>query len=200
MELPKEVFANPFKTFEAWYKSATVANIVLPESCALATVSPSGQPSVRIVLLKEWGFDGFIIYTSYQSRKAFDLLKNSRCALTFHWASLERQIRIEGRAERVRREKSESYFKTRPRGSQIGAWASHQSSSITSRENLQSEIFKIENRFGAHAEIPCPENWGGYLIVPQSIEFWIGHANRLHDRVLFERRSNEPWLISLLAP
>ena len=206
MDLPAEVQKDPFSTFGAWFAAAQKANLHLPEACSWATVNQDGQPSNRMVLLKQWGPEGFVVFTNYGSQKAQDLLANPRCALTFHWSILERQIRILGRAEKISSVESIAYFATRPRDSQVGAWASHQSQVIPSLDMLAASVTDYESRFSNGEPIPCPPDWGGYRIVPHSIEFWIGRASRLHDRVLFEKNpgnaknADNLWLISLLSP
>ena len=163
----------------------------------LATATTDGVPSARIVLLKTFDSRGFVFFTNYESRKGSELRHNPRAALVFHWPKLERQVRIEGRVEQTSRDESQAYFDTRPRGSRIAAWASAQSERIESREALEQSAREIEERFGADA-IPVPPFWGGYRVVPSRIEFWMGRANRLHDRFVYER--DGAWKQSRLAP
>ena len=165
----------------------------------LATATVDGRPSARIVLLKEVAEGCFVFYTNYESRKGRELEANPRCALTFYWAELERQVRIEGDAARVPPEKSEEYFGTRPRGSRLGAWASRQSKEVSSREPLEKALAELETKYTIKDAIPMPDYWGGYSVAPQLIEFWQGRPNRLHDRIVY-RKLREQWLKTRLSP
>jgi pyridoxamine 5'-phosphate oxidase len=165
---------------------------------ALATADATGRPSVRIVLLRGVDQSGFVFFTNYNSRKANELDGNPQAALCFHWVALDEQIRVEGRVERVPDAESDAYFASRPRGSQLGAWASDQSSVLPSRETLESKYRDIEARFG-NGPIPRPPFWGGYRLVPDRVEFWYGRPDRLHDRVLY-RREEDRWAIERLYP
>jgi pyridoxamine 5'-phosphate oxidase len=191
---------NPIIQFEKWYLDAQSVEGKEPNAMVLATVNSSGQPSARIVLLKEVSDAGFVFYTNYSSRKAHDLETNPRCALTFYWSDLERQVRVEGKAVRVDRSQSEGYFRSRPRGSKLGAWASHQSEPIPNREVLESKLSELEAQYAGIEEIPVPEFWGGYCVVPDQIEFWQGRPNRLHDRLLYRRNGETKWIIERLSP
>jgi len=191
---------NPIVQFEKWFKEAQVIDNAEPNAMTLATAGPNGQPSARIVLLKEVSDAGFVFYTSYDSPKAQDLETNPRCALTFYWSNLERQVRVEGRAHKVTREQSETYFRTRPRGSQLGAWASHQSRRIRGRDVLESKLAELEAQYSTAKEVPAPTFWGGYCVVPDSVEFWQGRPNRLHDRVRYRRKDEDVWVIERLSP
>ena len=172
----------------------------MPNAMSLATVDASGQPSIRTVLLKFFDRQGMVFYTNYSSRKAADMAVNPKVALLFHWVELERQLRIEGTAERVSTAESASYFLTRPRGSQLGAWCSDQSSVITSRQMLLAKFEEISQKF-QHGEIPLPSFWGGYRVVPTQFEFWQGRVNRLHDRFAYTPDAeNGGWKIDRLAP
>jgi pyridoxamine 5'-phosphate oxidase len=164
----------------------------------VATTTPDGRPSARIVLLKEVDERGFVFFTNYGSRKGQELDANPRAALVFHWNLLQRQVRVEGRIERTSKEESEAYFHSRPRGSQIGAWASRQSQSLASRAELVEQVATMEARF-PDGEVPLPEFWGGYRVIPEAIEFWQGRLYRLHDRVRFESAGNG-WKSGLLFP
>jgi len=182
---------DPVELFDEWFAAAREAGIFLPEAMCLSTATPDGQPSSRMVLLKGHGPGGFDFYTNYQSRKAVEIEANAKVALCFHWAVLERQVRIEGVAERLSREESKRYFDTRPRGSRIGAWASRQSRTLQERSELEQRVKEYEQQFSADSggggDVPLPEFWGGYRVRPTTIEFWQGRADRLHDRLVFER-------------
>lgn len=177
---------DPLSLFDQWYRDAVGSGVYLPESMALGTATPDGKPSVRLVLLKGYDARGLVFYTNYGSRKAAELDVNPHATLAFHWAILQRQVRLEGPVERVSREESEAYFRSRPRGSQIGAWASSQSKPLANREDLEREVERYEKEFEGK-EVPLPPSWGGYRLSPDSVEFWQGRANRLHDRVKFLR-------------
>ena len=165
----------------------------------LATSTNDGKPSGRIVLLKHVDDDGFVFYTNYRSAKARDLDNNPRAALVFYWSQFDRQVRVEGTVERTSAEESQAYFKTRPRESQIGAWASPQSDVIESREVLDARVAELEQLY-SDRDVECPEHWGGYRVKPSRIEFWKGRLGRLHDRIVYERGSTGEWIISRLAP
>jgi pyridoxamine 5'-phosphate oxidase len=177
---------NPIELFDQWFNDAKKSGILLPESMSVSSANKNGQPSSRMVLLKEFDESGFIFYTNYASRKSQDLTENNKIALLFHWNVLQRQVRIEGVVEKVTHEQSEKYFHSRDRGSQIGAWASKQSSPLASKEVLKEREAYYTEKF-ADQEIPLPEFWGGWRIKPHYIEFWQGRANRLHDRICFEQ-------------
>lgn len=193
-----DVAADPVEQFRAWFAQAERAGVREPNAMSLATVAPNGQPSVRIVLLKGLDARGFTFFTDYRSRKAAELDASGKAALCFHWHDVERQVRITGSVSRVSREDSIEYFARRPRGSQIGAWSSHQSATISSRDVLESEVAEMAARFG-DAAVPLPPHWGGYRLVPDEIEFWQGRQSRLHDRLLY-RRNGDSWTISRLSP
>ena len=166
----------------------------------LATSGPGSQPSARMVLLKEVNEDGFVFYTNYASRKGRELTQNPRAALVFYWPQLGRQVRVTGKVTRTTRSQSEAYFQTRPRGAQLGAWASRQSSPIPDRRTLEARVRKMEAKF-ADKPVPAPANWGGYRLRPDSIEFWQGRADRLHDRVRYSRTGRSgAWKIARLSP
>lgn len=199
-----ELDQNPIRQFNRWFEAATQANIPQPESMTLSTSSIEGYPSARIVLLKSADEEGFTFFTNYSSRKSEDLEKNPRAALVFFWQPLGRQIRIEGKVERTSRAESEAYFKSRPRESQLGAWASNQSQPIPSRQTLESKFEELRQRHEAN-EIPCPPHWGGYRVIPESIEFWQLGPHRLHDRFKYTRASAarqeaSAWTVLRLAP
>ncbi|KAH8809220.1 hypothetical protein F5884DRAFT_794840 [Xylogone sp. PMI_703] len=199
---------SPLSQFHAWYNSAASA-VTAPETCTLATASlPSGRVSARIVYLKELDERGFVVYSNFgTSKKAADLATNPWAALTFHWAPLERQVRVEGRAERLSAAESQFYYDTRARGSRIGAWASRQSSVLKGREELEEQVAEVTKKFDGQENIPVPEFWGGLRIVPESVEFWQGRESRLHDRFLYTRVGTErgregdaEWKIERLSP
>ena len=194
----KTVDPDPLKLFQRWLDEAIAAGIRLPEAMTLATSTPEGKPSARLVLLKGAGERGFAFYTNYNSMKARDLDSNPQAALVFYWPQLERQVRVEGRVERTTSEESDAYFKTRPRESQIGALASPQSEVIESREALQKKADELEKLYEGR-EVERPAHWGGYRLLPKRIEFWKGRPGRLHDRILYERQDGI-WSIKRLAP
>lgn len=190
---------DPIELFVEWYGAAAETGLLLPDSVALATATPEGVPSARMVLLKDVDHSGFVFYTNFGSRKAKELDANPRAALLFHWNVLERQVRVEGSAERISVEEATEYFGTRTRGSAIGAWASRQSETLPDRGILKERVLEMEDKFKAGSDVPLPPFWGGYRLVPTSIEFWQGRANRLHDRLLFER-AGEGWSTRRLYP
>lgn len=189
---------DPILFFKNWLKEAENSGIILPESMSVSTSTKEGRPSSRMVLLKEVDQKGFVFFTNYGSRKADELEANPFAALLFHWNMLQRQVRIEGRIERVSHEESEAYFHSRGRGSQIGAWASKQSELLDERQKLVDSVKYYENKF-AGKEIPLPEFWGGYRVIPESIEFWQGKADRLHDRFVYTQQDST-WSITRLNP
>lgn len=189
---------DPVELFGEWFKAAEESGLFLPEATALATATPDGAPSVRMVLLKAADPRGFVFYTNYGSRKATELDANPRAALCFHWAVLERQVRVEGAVEKVPEEESRAYFSSRPRGSRIGAWASDQSRPLPSREELEERVSRYDREYAAD-EVPLPPFWGGYLLRPHRIEFWQGKADRLHERLVFER-AGDAWKTHRLYP
>ena len=177
---------DPIGLFGEWFEQAKESGILLPESASLATASRDGVPSSRMVLLKSFAADGFVFFTNYQSRKAREMDENPRASLLLHWVVLGRQIRVEGSVERISAEASAAYFRTRERGSQIGAWVSRQSEALEDRSVLKRRAKEIEQRFKGQ-DVPFPPFWGGYRLIPECIEFWQGRLNRLHDRLLFTR-------------
>ena len=191
---------DPFKQFELWFQQACAANLPEPNAMSLATVSANGSPSQRIVLLKYFDRQGFVFFTNYESKKARQIEGNHQVSLLFFWIALERQVQIEGTATKISTAESLKYFATRPRGSQIGAWCSQQSTVISSRKILELKFDEIKRKF-RNQEIPLPSAWGGYRVVPHSFEFWQGRPNRLHDRFLYSRLDVESaWDIQRLAP
>lgn len=189
---------DPVRQFSVWFEQAKAINLPEPNAMTLATCTPDGFPSARIVLLKGFSEKGFAFFTSYDGRKAAELAANPRAALLFYWAELERQIRIEGTVERTTRQESEDYYAQRPRGSQLGAWASRQSAVISGREVLEATLADLQKRF-ANSEVSCPPFWGGYRVRPTMFEFWQGRENRLHDRLRY-RREGDRWIIDRLGP
>jgi pyridoxamine 5'-phosphate oxidase len=192
--------ANPIQQFAHWFKDAKTAHLKEPNAMSLATCTPDGRPSSRIVLLKEFGESGFIFYTNYGSQKGREIEANPHVALNFLWAELERQVRIEGTITRIPPEKSEAYFRSRPRGSRIGAWVSHQSELIENRAVLETRLAELETRFANSDDIPPPDYWGGFCVKPERIEFWQGRTSRLHDRILYVRLTDADWKIGRLSP
>jgi pyridoxamine 5'-phosphate oxidase len=190
---------NPIDQFAKWFDEAQAAHLKEPNAMSLATATLEGRPSARIVLLKEFGEPGFVFYTNYGSQKGQECETNPQVALNFYWAELERQVRIEGRVTRVSQEKSEAYFRNRPRGSRIGAWVSNQSELIENRAVLEQRLAETETRFEGSDDIPPPGYWGGYCVRPERIEFWQGRPNRLHDRILYIRM-RKVWKMGRLSP
>ena len=189
----------PFPLFEQWFNDANKAGILLPESMSVSTCDASGQPSSRMVLLKSFDESGFVFYTNYGSRKSQNLLDNNKVALLFHWGVLQRQVRIEGVVEKMSAEDSAAYFHSRDRGSQIGAWASKQSTQLEHPDELKERFAHFKTKFAHKDQIPYPEFWGGWRVKPNTIEFWQGRASRLHDRVYFKRQGSD-WEHQKLHP
>ncbi|MGC3989174.1 MAG: pyridoxamine 5'-phosphate oxidase [Chthoniobacteraceae bacterium] len=195
----QDLAASPFVQFGRWFQEALATQSGEANAMTLATASTDGQPSARIVLLKAWDERGFVYFGNYTSRKAQDLEANPRAALLFFWDALERQVRIEGAVEKITREESEAYFLSRPLGSRLGAWASHQSAVVSSREELEAQMRHAEEKF-PDGHVPLPPFWGGYRIQPQRIEFWQGRQARLHDRLCYSLEADGTWEIERLAP
>ncbi len=195
----KEIDPDPIKQFQTWLNEAFEAKIPLAEAMTLATATPDGKPTARMVLLKQVDQDGFVFFTNYRSAKARQLDANPYAALVFYWNQFERQVRVEGSVARVPAQESRDYFQTRPRESQIGAWTSDQSEVISGRDVLEQRARELEILYGDR-EIDCPEHWGGYRVTPERIEFWKGRIGRLHDRILYQRESSDLWTITRLSP
>jgi pyridoxamine 5'-phosphate oxidase len=194
-----EVERNPLAQFRRWYAEAVEAGVQLPEAMTLATATPDGAPSARMVLLKGVDERGFVFYTNYESRKGRELAENPRAALVFHWPQTpRRQVSATGRVERLPAEESAEYFRTRPFGSRIGAWASRQSEVIEGRIELERSFAELEAEH-LDGEVPHPPWWGGYVLRPDTVEFWQNRPNRLHDRLHY-RRESDGWVIERLAP
>jgi len=194
----KDISDSPFEQFEQWFNQADKANIPDPCAMSLATVSAEGKPTLRTVLLKTFDEKGFVFFTNYTSQKSQQISENPNVSLLFPWTELERQIEINGKAEKISTAESLKYFLSRPRGSQLGAWASNQSSHINTRAMLENQLQKMKNKF-SKGEIPLPDFWGGYRVVPETIEFWQGGEDRLHDRFEYVR-DNGNWVINRLEP
>jgi pyridoxamine 5'-phosphate oxidase len=192
--------ANPIRQFQRWYDEVRANGVSEQDaiSMTLATATRDGRPSARVVLLKSFSDLGFVFFTNYLSRKAKELSENPSASLLFYWPQLWRQVRIEGDVEKISAADSEAYFQSRPLGSKLGAWASNQSEIVENRETLEARFGELEKRFGE--EVPRPEHWGGYRLRPNSVEFWQGRDNRLHDRLRYRLRENGEWLIERLAP
>jgi pyridoxamine 5'-phosphate oxidase len=195
-----DVSHDPFVEFARWFAEAQEAQVPEPTAMTLATSSPDGHPSARIVLLKGFDQRGFVFFTDYRSRKGMELESNPRAALVFWWGELERQVRITGGVALASHEESERYFKSRPLGSRLGAWASHQSRVIPGRPALERDVRDVEAQF-PDGDVPLPPHWGGYRVVPDTIEFWQGRESRLHDRIRYVRESGgKGWRIERLSP
>jgi pyridoxamine 5'-phosphate oxidase len=194
-----DLHLNPVKQFERWFQQALAANLPEPTAMTLATCTKQGIPSARIVLLKGYDEQGFVFYTNYESQKGKELAENPFGALAFHWAALERQVRISGEVSKVSRAESEIYFQSRPIGSQLGAWASNQSAVIQNREELEERMRQLALVY-QNKSVPLPPYWGGYRLFPHMIEFWQGQTNRLHDRFRYTHGEQNQWRIERLSP
>lgn len=195
----RDVDRDPIAQFGRWFTQAQNAGLVEPNAMALATAATDGSPSVRMVLLKGADANGFVFFTDYRSRKGSELGGNPRGALCFWWDVLQRQVRVEGTVARVGASESAEYFRTRPRGSRIGAWASTQSSTLSSRAALESEVAKLTAKYPDGSVVPPPPHWGGFRLKPETVEFWQGRESRLHDRIVYTR-SGAAWSIGRLSP
>jgi pyridoxamine 5'-phosphate oxidase len=195
----RDLDSDPIRQLDAWLAEAAAAGLVFPEAAALATADAAGRPSARMVLLKGVDEQGLCFYTNRESRKAGELAANPYAALVLYWQPLDRQVRVEGRVEQLDDEASLAYFRQRPLGSRLAAWASPQSQPIAGREELERRYAEAESRFAGEAEVPLPPFWGGYRIVPDVVELWHGRQNRLHDRIRYDR-AGDAWRRARLAP
>ena len=192
--------SNPIEQFDIWFQQALNADLIEPNAMTLATATPDGKPTARIVLLKGVSERGFVFYTNYESQKGQQLIANPYAALVFLWDKLERQIRIEGKVEKLTESESAQYFHSRPKASQLGAWASDQSRVIPNREVLEQKLADLEEQYSDDATVPLPEHWGGFRVVPNRIEFWQGRPSRLHDRLVYDLQADGNWSIKRLSP
>ncbi len=192
--------SDPIKQFQVWFQQALDADVIEPNAMTLATATPEGRPTARIVLLKGVSEAGFVFYTNYESQKGQQLINNPYAALVFLWQKLERQVRIEGKVEQLSTTESAEYFHSRPQGSQLGAWASDQSRIISSREVLEQKLADLKQQYSDDTTVPLPEHWGGFRVIPHRIEFWQGRPSRLHDRLVYDLQGDGSWMINRLAP
>ncbi|MEM6377645.1 MAG: pyridoxamine 5'-phosphate oxidase [Bacteroidota bacterium] len=195
-----DVQADPFKQFETWITEALDSQVLEANAMILSTLTKDQRPTARVVLLKDFDQNGFVFYTNYNSRKSQEMEANPYACLVFNWMELQRQVRIEGSVERVSPEESTAYFQSRPKGSQIGAWASPQSQIIPGREVLEERVKTLQEKYQDVDQLPRPEHWGGFVVKPTLIEFWQGRMSRLHDRIQYEKVGENNWKIDRLAP
>ena len=191
---------NPIEQFNLWFQQALEADLVEPNAMTLATATPEGKPTARIVLLKGVSDRGFVFYTNYESQKGQQLTANPYAALVFLWDKLERQIRIEGRVEKLSSAESAAYFHSRPKASQLGAWTSDQSRVIPNRAVLEQKQAALQEQYSGDAEVPLPPHWGGFCVIPDRLEFWQGRPSRLHDRLVYDLQNDGSWKIERLSP
>ena len=194
-----DLLDTPFQQFQRWLEQAIAAELPEPNAMTLATLSKEGKPIARMVLLKGLDEKGFVFYTNYDSAKGKQLTETDSAALVFWWAGLERQVRVEGMVEKVSSEESDAYFQSRPKASQLGAWASPQSQVIENRDILEKRLAQLEEKY-ATEKVPRPPHWGGFRVIPSAIEFWQGRPSRLHDRIRYELDEKGDWFYQRLAP
>jgi pyridoxamine 5'-phosphate oxidase len=194
-----DLLETPFQQFQLWLEQAIAAELPEPNAMTLATLSEEGKPIARMVLLKGLDEKGFVFYTNYDSAKGKQLTETNWAALVFWWAGLERQVRVEGTVEKVSSEESDAYFQSRPKASQLGAWASPQSQAIKNRDILEKRLAQLEEKY-ATEKVPRPPHWGGFRVIPTAIEFWQGRPSRLHDRIRYELDEKGDWFYQRLAP
>ncbi len=197
--LEQDMAPDPIMQFGMWWQDVLASQHYQPEAMTLATATPTGEPSARLVLMRGFDERGFVFFTNYESRKGHELAANPRAALVFYWPELDRQVRIEGPVESVSAEESDAYFQGRPRGSQLGAWVSSQSNVVPGRVFLEERMQEVTARYGT-APVPRPPYWGGYRVVPKIMEFWQAQPNRLHDRLRYRRLDSGGWVLERLAP
>lgn len=197
--LESDLDKSPFRQFARWFDDAKQRQPLQPEAVVVSTCGADGVVSSRVSLLKGFSEHGFVFFTNYNSRKGSQIAENPRVSLCFYWAALDRQVRVEGVAVKTTAEESDAYFASRPRGSQIGAWASNQSSVIPGRGDLDQRFAELEARY-RERQIPRPPHWGGYRVIPVEIEFWQGRPDRLHDRFVYRLREPKDWIIERLSP
>lgn len=195
-----DIKPNPIEQFNTWFQQALDADLIEPNAMTLATATSDGKPAARIVLLKGVSDRGFVFYTNYESQKGQQLIANPYAALVFLWDKLERQVRIEGKVEQLQPEESAKYFQSRPKASQLGAWASDQSRVIPNREVLEQKLADLEKKYSGDATVPLPQHWGGFRVIPNRIEFWQGRSSRLHDRLVYDLQADGSWSINRLSP
>ena len=195
----EEIDPNPFIQFKIWFNQSVAAQLPEPNAMTLATCTPDGKPSARMVLLKDIDERGFVLFTNYKSQKGQEISVNPHAALVFWWAELERQVRIVGTVEKISSAQSDSYFEVRPPFSRLGAWASNQSEVISSRDVLETQLIEFQRQY-ENQEVPRPPHWGGFRVIPQEIEFWQGRSSRLHDRLRYTLVDNGNWKIERLSP
>lgn len=195
-----DVDPSPTKQIDRWIDEAVAADHPEPNAMTLATVAADGTPSARVVLLRGHDARGLVFYTNYDSDKGRELAANARASVSFFWVLLERQLRVTGSAAKIPRAESEAYFASRPRDSQLGAWASAQSATIAGRDELEAKLAEVRARFDPAKEVPCPPNWGGYRLRPERVELWQGRPSRLHDRIVYVREGDDAWTIRRLSP